>query len=135
MAKEGRDSYVSSEKVEGMEIMKVANLMNINGASNKWGLIVGTFNEQDIEAILKLVLLNRVKEDKLVWKFNHKGNYTVRSAYRYATKTLVDNEEYQVPGEWRKMWWMKILQRIKVFIWRVLRGVLPTRMHHQDKGV
>jgi len=89
-------------------ITKVADLMNINGISKNWGLIAGTFNEQDMEAILKLVLLNREREDKLICKFNHKGNYTVKSAYRYATETLVDNEEYRV---------------------------LHTCMHHQDKGV
>jgi len=33
------------------------------------------------------------------------------------------------------MWKMHIPQRIKVFLWRVLRGVLPTRMRLQDKGV
>jgi hypothetical protein len=127
MAARERELLVSSEIVQGTESMKAADLMDINGASWNWELIAGIFNEQDLEAISKLVLLNR-------------GNYTVKLAYRYAMETLVDNEEYRVPGDWTRMWKMKIpqrikVQRIKVFLWRALRGVLPTRMRLQDKGV
>ena len=49
-------------------------------------------------------------------------------------ETLVNNEEYRVPSEWLRMWRLCIPQRIKVFLWRMLRGVLPTRMRLQDKG-
>jgi len=80
--REDGNSYVSSEKVQGTESMKVADLMDINGASWNWELIVGIFNEQDREAISKLVLLNRDRDDKLIWKFNNQGNYTVKLAYR-----------------------------------------------------
>jgi hypothetical protein len=66
------------------------------------------------------------EEDRPVWKFNKKGIYMVKSAYRYAMETLVDNEEYRVPGDWMQIWNFKIPQRVKVFLWRVLRGCLPT---------
>jgi len=90
--REEGNSYVSSARVQGTENMKVADLMDSNGSSWNWGLIEGIFNAHDREAILKLSLLNRDKEDKLIWKFNNKGSYTVKSAYRYAMETLVDNE-------------------------------------------
>lgn len=60
--------------------------------------------------------------------------YTVKSAYIYAMETLIDNAEYRVSGDWMRMWNLHIPQRIKVFLWRVLRGVLPTRMRLQDRG-
>jgi len=66
-----------------------------------------------MEAISKLLLLNRDKEDKLIWKFNSKGSYTVKSAYKYAMETPVNNEEYRIPGESTSMWKMKIPQKIK----------------------
>lgn len=40
----------------------------------------------------------------------------------------------RVSGDWMRMWNLHIPQRIKVFLWRVLRGVLPTRMRLQDRG-
>jgi len=87
------------------------------------------------KAISNLALLNRDGEDRLIWKFNRHGIYMVRSTYRYAMETLVDNMEFRVPGEWLKMWSLKIPKRVKVFLWRAVRGVLPTRMRLQDKGV
>jgi hypothetical protein len=62
-----------------------------------------------------LSLLNRDKEDKLIWKFNIKGSYTVNSAYIYAMETLVDNKEYKIPGEWTAMWKLKIPQKKKSY--------------------
>jgi exonuclease I len=126
--REEGNSYVSSIPVQGTENMKVADLMDNTGSSWNWGLIEGFFNTQDREAISKVSLMNNEKEDKLIWKFNNRGIYTVKSAYRYAMETLVDNLEYRIPGEWTSLWRMKIPQKVKVFLRRALRGVLPTRM-------
>jgi len=52
--------------------------MDSNGSSWNWGLIKGIFNAHDREAISKLSLLNCDKKDKLIWKFNNKGSYTVK---------------------------------------------------------
>lgn len=92
------------------------------------------FNERDREEICNMALTNLDGSNKLIWKFNNKGMYTVKSAYMYAMETLIDNAEYRVSGDWMRMWNLHIPQRIKVFLWRVLRGVLPTRMRLQDRG-
>lgn len=50
------------------------------------GRLLGVlFNDIDIEEIANIVTLQQVREDKYVWKFNNKGMYMVKSAYRYAT--------------------------------------------------
>jgi len=133
--REGGNSYISSEKVQGIENIRVADLMDSAGIGWNWDLIGEIFNERDKDAIARLALINREGEDKLIWKFDPKGNYTVKSAYRYAIETLVDNEEYRVGGEWLKMWKLQIPHKIKVFLWRALRGVLPMQMRLQDRGV
>jgi len=79
--------------VQGIENIKVADLMDSVGTSWNWDLIGEIFNDRDKDAIAKLALINREGEDKLIWKFDRQGNYTVKSAYRYAMETLVDNEE------------------------------------------
>lgn len=70
-----------------------------------------------------------------MWKFNNKGLYTVKSAYRYTMETLIDNEELRVHGEWSRIWSMCVPQRVKVVVWRMLNGCLPRCMRLQDKGV
>jgi hypothetical protein len=82
-----------------------------------------------------MAAINGGEADHKVWKFNNKGSYTVKSAYRYSMETLVDNEEYRVSGEWMHIRNLKIPQRVKIFMWRVLRGCLPTQDKLQRKGV
>ena len=50
-------------------------------------------------------------------------------------ESLIDNEEYRISGDWMRMWNLQLPQRVKVFLWQALRGVLPTRMRLQDRGV
>lgn len=114
--------------------MKVADLLCTETKNWKWEDFEVLFNERDREEIRNLALTNLDGSDKLIWKFNNKGMYTVKSAYMYAMETLIDNAEYRVSGDWMRMWNLHIPQRIKVFLWRVLRGVLPTRMRLQDRG-
>lgn len=114
--------------------MKVADLLCTERKNWKWEDFEVLFNERDREEIRNLALTNLDGSDKLIWKFNNKGMYTVKSAYMYAMETLIDNAEYRVSSDWMRMWNLHIPQRIKVFLWRVLRGVLPTRMRLQDRG-
>lgn len=111
------NSFISSSRVAGTEHFRVADLMEQNRQGWNWGLIDGMFNERDKGEICKLTITMATEEDKLIWKFNNRGNYTVKSAYRYAMETLIDNEEYRVPGEWEKMWKLRFPQRVKVFLW------------------
>ncbi|MCH82554.1 BZIP-like protein [Trifolium medium] len=63
-------------------------------------------------------------EDKLTWKFDSKGNYTVKSAYRFVTETLIDNMERRISGNWMSIWNL-----------RIPHGCLSTRDKLQSKGV
>jgi ribonuclease HI len=129
------NSYIMSPLLQGGENLKVADLMDEATCTWKWDLINAIFNDRDIREIKKMAAINGGEADHKVWKFNNKGSYTVKSAYRYSMETLVDNEEYRVPGEWMHIWNLKIPQRVKIFMWRVLRGCLPTRDKLQRKGV
>jgi hypothetical protein len=57
-----------------------------------------------------------MKEDTPSWKFSKNGEYSVKSAYFYAMENLVDNRELRVEGKWRRIWELKIPQKMKVFL-------------------
>lgn len=62
--------------------------------------------------------------DKLIWKGNEEGKFSVRSCYR----TLFEGD--QSIGRifsWEKLWKLKIHERLKLFLWRVKSNVIPTR--------
>lgn len=52
----------------------------------------------------------------------------------YDMETLIDNVEYRMPGDWMRMWNLHIPQRIKVFLWSLLRGVLPSHIWDFKEG-
>ncbi|AET05579.1 peptidase family M41 protein [Medicago truncatula] len=55
----------------------------------------------------------QILEDSHAWKFNTKGVYMVKLAYRYAMEALIENMEYRVEGDWCKLWNLQILKESK----------------------
>jgi hypothetical protein len=80
-------------------------------------------------------IVDDVEEDKRIWNFTPHGEYIVSSAYRYIMENLVDNTYLHVKGNWTKLWHLKVPQKVKVFLWRVAHGCLPTRYRLQTCGV
>jgi hypothetical protein len=115
--------------------MCVHDLIEEGGREWRRSAILEYFNERDAHNILNIPLFGDMKEDVPSWKFSRTGEYSVKSAYFYTMENLVDNRELRVDGEWRRIWELKIPQKMKVFLWRVARGCLPTRERLQQKGV
>ena len=92
------------------------------------------FNAKTVCKIQKILLLN-VQEDKLIWKFSHNGMYTVRSAFFNIMELILDNEHLKVAGKWNSIWSIHAPPKIKHFVWRLLRGCLPTRQRLVHKRV
>jgi hypothetical protein len=97
-------------------------------------LVRANFFSPDAEAILNIPLRSNGGEDVLAWNFEKTGTYTVKSSYR----ALVIQKERAALDEgsdmgtsmendqmWRYLWELKVLPKVRVFWWRVLRGILP----------
>jgi hypothetical protein len=115
--------------------MKVFDLIDHEANAWRWNLITSMLNDQDKNAIVNMPVVYRGGDDKRAWKYTNKGTYTVKSAYRYAMETLIDNDEYRIPGDWNGLWSLQIPQRIKIFLWRIVRGCFPARDRLQRRGV
>jgi len=85
--------------------------------------------------ILSMPIFKDMGEDKCSWKFTSHGEYNVKTTYHYIMESLMDNSDLRVPGNWMKIWNMKIPQKIKVFLWCAGRGCLPTRERLRTRGV
>lgn len=68
-------------------------------------------------------------EDTIIWKARKDGKYSIKSAYFLAMENLVDNASLRVSRDWNIVWSLNIPQKIKNFLWRILRNVF-----HQEKG-
>lgn len=75
------------------------------------------------------------EEDQIVWDLNQTSTYTVKSAYYYAMENLMDTSHLRVEGNQKTIWLLRIPNKIKILIWRIVRGCLSTRCRLQRKGV
>ncbi|KAL6194913.1 hypothetical protein ACLB2K_035988 [Fragaria x ananassa] len=87
-----------------------------------------------IDLILKIPLSLCGGEDWLVWHFDKKGCYTMKSGY-YVGR-LVEGLEKQASGSdsgvkrgrlWCKLWSAQVPPKVSMHGWRLAQGTLPTR--------
>ncbi|KAJ8755558.1 hypothetical protein K2173_022137 [Erythroxylum novogranatense] len=115
-------SYCRVGNGEQTAIGTVSDLM-MNGRWNS-EIINGVFNDQDRAAIYSIMLPVRAVSDKVCWKFESKGRYTVKSAYRQLqnNRTAVAGTSTQL---WQKLWNCMVPPKVLNFGWRLFREILP----------
>ncbi|KAG5062775.1 hypothetical protein JHK85_003958 [Glycine max] len=63
------------------------------------------------------------------------GTCTVRSAYYMMMKKFVDYDELIVEGDWKLLWNIDVSPRVKLFLWRLCRNMLPSWVKLRTRGV
>ena len=111
--------------------MSINSLMD--PTTKRWNehVVREVFSEDLAAKVLNTPLYEQVQHDKLIWKAEKSGRYSVRSAY----KLCVTESHLHVTGYWLGIWKLKVPPKIKNLMWRMCRGCLPTRVRLLDKGV
>lgn len=108
---------------------RVADLININGEWN-WALISGILWDVDAEEVKRIHLCDNSENDRLVWHYDSKGEFTVRSGYHLAMSQEESGSNGLQCGfssGLKKMWGLRISNKIKIHIWMMIFDALPTR--------
>lgn len=93
------------------------------------------FNNEDVEAILNIRIPQGSTRDRIAWVHASNGKYSVKSGYyQWCQQHNVDGGVVQSRG-WSKLWQLKIPHKIKVFLWRLCRNMLPVRNKLRGRGV
>lgn len=101
----------------------------INNQQWKEDVIVQNFIEEDVARFLRIPLPRSPQLDKIIWHFDKHGNYSVKSGYQIALKLkfpYMASSSDKFKTHWEVIWSKEILERIKVFMWRVAQNLLPT---------
>jgi hypothetical protein len=93
------------------------------------------FSADLAEKIMNTPLIAQVQADRLIWKAEKHGKYSVKSAYRLCVEELIDTSHLRRPGNWLCIWKLQVPPKIRNLVWRICRGCLPTRIRLQDKGI
>ena len=113
----------------------VNSLMNLYDKSWNEEVVRQVFSVDIVDKILHTPLIAQVQEDRLIWKVERHGWYSVSSAYMLCVDELVDSSHLWRPGYWSGIWKLKVPPKVKNLVWRMCWGCLPTRVRLLDKGV
>ncbi|CAL1396794.1 unnamed protein product [Linum trigynum] len=111
----------------------------IDPITEQWdlSLLENCFPNELVRNILKIPLRGIQEPDRLIWSTSKNGSYSVLEGYRFWLKKFKEENGVNGFGEevvWKKMWNMNIAPKIKQFIWRFAREVLPTGDHISEKS-
>jgi len=112
----------------------VNSLMNLYDKSWNEEVIRQVFSVDIADKILHTPLIAHVQEDRLIWKAERHGRYSICSAYRLCVEELVDSSHLRRLGYWSGIWKLKIPPKVKNLGWHMCRGCLSTRVRLLDKG-
>lgn len=98
-------------------------------------LIRQLFAVETVQTILNTPLHHQVERDKMIWKAEKNGHYSVRSAYRICVEEVISNDHLRKPGYWSGIWRLKVPPKVKNLVWRICRDCFPTRVKLRSRGV
>lgn len=79
--------------------------------------------------------------DKYIWAYTNNGSYTIKSGYWFMANYPTVPSPIATPQNERrnnlkhKVWRLKTMPKIKMFIWRVLSGVLALANRLNSRGL
>jgi hypothetical protein len=125
-------------------ITSVSELIDSDNGTWKIDLVRRNFIAPEADAILNMPLRRDGGDDFWAWDLERTGVYTVKSAYRSlmtqndhstqaeGTMTGTSTSEKQM---WDRLWKMQVVPKVRVFWWRVLRGILPVEATLQHRHI
>ncbi|KAA3472069.1 reverse transcriptase [Gossypium australe] len=125
----GGEMINRSNDGENTEIKLVADLIEMSTRSWKRELIENTFPEHIAQKILQIPLAEEAHEDFKVWRGEHTGEFSVRSAYQLLQETTLTPSELLLQAKtknfYRKLWNLKLPSKILITIWRISWNFIP----------
>lgn len=120
--------------------LKVNSLLNPRTGFWDEDVLFDLFLPQDI-ARIKAIKPVASQEDFFVWQFNKSGDFSVKSAYWLADQEksmnlrLEANIQPSTLELKKQVWSLQTDPKIKVFLWKVLSGVLPVAENLNGRGM
>lgn len=103
----------------------------------KWNgpLIRNRFIPHDAEEILKVQIPQRTSVDRVVWTISNNGIYSAKTADHYWYNAKFGDSAIPQCIGWKRIWHLKLPNKIKVFIWRFCRNTVLVRNKLNSKGI
>lgn len=86
------------------------------------------FIREDTEVIVKIPLPINQKKNELMWHFDKRGEYSIKSGYQVALQIKVpdlSNSSNYSSKQWNSLWSLELPEKIKLFMWKASKNLLP----------
>ena len=119
----------------------VSTIIDKERAVWKSELINSIFLPHDAESILAIPLSSASPVDQRVWSTIANGVFSIRSAYWISHKQLTKVEVGECSSNtrttslWKLVWQLCCPNKIKNFIWRACKDILPTKTKLKDRKI
>ncbi|KAH6788014.1 hypothetical protein C2S52_007566 [Perilla frutescens var. hirtella] len=126
--------------LDAYNINKVRDLLEDSG--NNWNqeLVRSVYPNEVSNVILSIPLSLTERADLIAWNHTKNDNYSVRSGYWVAMKikdallSIASSSSNNIET-WQWFWKLPIPPRIKIFLWRCMKGTIPTKTNLVRKYV
>lgn len=95
------------------------DLREEDGSAWKVELLRSLCTDDSVEAILKIPWPNNNEEDRLYWRGNNRGIFSIRECFALNRRT-----GEAASNIWTRLWKSKVYERVKLFLWRAISNVL-----------
>jgi hypothetical protein len=123
-----------------MELDRNARVLElIDHDTRRWkdDMILRIFLDDEAKIIRSIPLSPLPTEDRIIWRGTENGIFSIRSAYFLEVeKTEARRGEASRPVEgviWKECWSLNVPNVVKLFLWRALHDLLPTRVNLAKK--
>lgn len=119
-----QDGYVRTGRSDWMSDIKVHNLMSMDEKSWDIDVLTDILCTRDVELIKTIPIPHVERQDSWYWLLDEKGVFSVKSCYRWLQGECMNQYTYL----WKKIWNMKLPEKVTNFLWRLCKGCLPTNV-------
>ena len=100
----------------------------VDSTSKSWdvNMIKEIFDSDSAVAILTIPIPSTPRQDKMIWLPNPKGNFSVKSVHKMAFHNVNNNDQAQ--SHWKYLWKAKLLERLKMLLWRIGANAMPNKV-------
>ena len=97
----------------------------------EFSLIDSLFLPREAQIIKAIPLYSLPQKDHIYWPLENQGCYFVKSGYQmlYKGDEALTSISYATKQFWKGIWTLKVLKKIKHFMWKVCYNALPTKMN------
>jgi ribonuclease HI len=121
------------------EDVLVSTLIDPDTKQWKRDLLSHLFYPHEAKQILSIPISQRLPSDKIIWHFERDGEYSVRSAHhllkQHNSRNVAGTSGQQSDKLWSEIWKAPVPNRVRNFLWRLAKNILPTRANLSRKGV